>query len=208
MLTLSELRELRSKDPSELYEYLELDVRSFLFGVVDQSASFGETWGGEHKAIINQNVVLEFVPFLTEEMASPERCPQFSVMPHPKRAGQEQIVRFPGDEKAGLDPYEGVIFFVSPKDYQALRDELTDVAVRYEEFMGVPDTWFLNTKLVHLITKRVLEHSLVKAERRYDFSKPGYTIFQPRRPDSLPEADAETVIREYREEGRGPDLPQ
>jgi len=35
----------------------------------------------------------------------------------------------------------------------------------------IPDTYFLETELVQLITTRVLEHDTVKAERQYDFRR-------------------------------------
>lgn len=195
MLTLQELRRLQTNDPSELYEWLELDVRQFLFGVVDQTAAFGETWGGSYKLVVNQNVVVEFVPCFTEEMHSFPCLPQFTVMPHTQRHGVDQLVQFAGDEAAGLDPYNGVVFLVKPEEFAQMQEELSTVTGRYEDFMGIPDTWFLNTRLVHLISKRVLEHSEVRAERRYDFSKQAYAIFKPPPPEPWTEHD-------------GSDLPQ
>ncbi len=191
MLTLQELRRLQTSDPEELAEWLELDVRQFLFGVVDQTGAFGEVWGGEYKLVINQNIVLEFIPCLTEEMHSFACLPQFSVMPHPRRHGVDQLVHFPGDEKTGLDPFCGVVFFVKPEEFVQMREELATVVSRFEDFMGIPDTWFLNTRFVHLVVKRVFEHSEIRAERRYDFSKQTYAIFKPPRPE-IPD---------------GPDLP-
>jgi hypothetical protein len=169
MLTHDEAVRLKNEDPRELDRRALAEREDFLFGVRDLRESFGRDWGGEFRVFINQNVVLHFLPCYTEEMKTDAELPQFAVVADEGRAGRDVAHRYEGFKD--LDPFDGVVFYVSPADYRQLVAELASICGRYDDYPRLPDTLFGETSLVKLVAGRVLEHPIVRAERAYDFSK-------------------------------------
>jgi hypothetical protein len=169
MLTHEEALRLKNEAPRELDRRALAERRDFVFGVRDLRSVYGREWGGEFRIFINQNVVLHLVRGFNEEMPGEAELPQFAVFPDDARAGEDRTHRYAGFED--LDDFDGVIFFVSRRDYDALVGELGAVTARYADYPRLPDTLYPEAKFVRLIAERVLEHPLVRAEREYDFTK-------------------------------------
>jgi hypothetical protein len=90
-------------------------------------------------------------------------------MPHAELAGTEVERDVTIDDDGETVP--GVIFFVEPDGYERLRDELVRVVRDYDDFDVIPDTYYLDTELVSLLSRRILAHEAIKAERAYDFRR-------------------------------------
>jgi hypothetical protein len=169
MLTHEEALRLKNEAPHELDRRALEEREDFLFGVHDLRASFGREWGGEFRVGVNMNVVLHFVPRLNAEMRVEAELPQFAVVPDDDRAGEDHAHPYEGWKD--LEPFEGVIFYVSREQYDEIAEELATVAARYGDYARLPDTLYPGAAFVRLIATRVLEHPVVRAERQYDFSK-------------------------------------
>ncbi len=169
MLTHEEALRLQKEAPREFDRRALEERRDFLFGVRDLRARFGAEWGGEFRVLINQNIVLHIVPGFNEEMPGVAELPQFVVFPDDERQGEDRTVTFEGFKD--LDDFQGVIFYVSATDYEAMVAELEAVAARYADYPRLPDTLYAESKFVRLIAERVLEHPVVRAEREYDFTR-------------------------------------
>ena len=169
MLTHEEALRLKNDAPHELDRRALAERNEFLFGVGDHRAEQGREWGGELRALVNQNVVVHLVPRFNEEMRSLEELPQFTVFPDDEREGEDETHVYRGVKD--LEDFEGVVFYVSQALYRALVRELGAVAGRYGDYPRLPDSLFAGTEFVGLLTRRILEHPLVQAERAYDFTK-------------------------------------
>lgn len=183
ILSLAELRQLRRDQPRKLFAYLAEVERDFLFGVEDHREEAGE-WGGEFRVLLNRNIELHMVPRFNAQMESEDELPQFTVMPDSELAGTEAERTITIDEEGETVP--AVTFYVEPDTYDRIVDELAEIAQRYDDFDVIPDTYFLETELVTLISRRVLEHEAVKDERAYDFRR-GLVGGEP--PDDLESED-------------------
>jgi len=171
VFSIEELKRLDRESPAELTRALLAERREFVFGVEDDRDDFGTSWGGEFRVTLNKNVVLHFVPGMNAEMPDRSSLPQFSVMPDDLRDGDDEVVSFVYEDLKDVDPFEGVIFYVGRERYERLTDELADVARRYGAFDRIPDAYLPDSELVRMISRRVLEHPVVAAERPFDFSK-------------------------------------
>ena len=169
MLTHEEALRLKNDAPHELARRAIEERNEFVFGVRDLRATFGREWGGEFRVIVNQNVVLHLVPRFTPDMENEAELPQFAVMPDDDHEGEDRTHRYEGWKD--LEAFDGVIFYVTHEEYDALARELAAVAERYDDFPRLPDTLYPEAQLVRLIAGRVLEHAVVRAERDYDFTK-------------------------------------
>lgn len=167
ILTLDELRELRRTAPERLFKHLTGGCRDFVFGVEDHRKE-PEGWGGEYRLIVNRNIELHFVPRFNEAMGNEEELPQFTVMPDAELAGTENERDIKIDDE---DSVQGVTFFIDPELYDRLLEELAEVVTQYADFDVIPDTYFLETELVHFLETRVLEHSAARTEREFDFRR-------------------------------------
>jgi hypothetical protein len=167
-LDLTELRQLRRDSPRKLFAYLKQVERDFVFGVEDHREEEDE-WGGEFRVLVNRNIELHFVPHFNEAMETPDELPQYVVMPDPELAGSEDEREIVIDDDG--ETVKGITFYVEPDAYDRLRDELAEIVGRYDDFDVIPDTYFLETELVQLLSRRVLEHETIKEERAYDFRR-------------------------------------
>jgi hypothetical protein len=168
VLSLSELRQLRHDSPGKLFQHLREVERDFVFGVEDHREE-REEWGGEFRVLVNRNIELHLVPRFNPQMESIDELPQYVIMPDNDLAGTEAEREITIDDEGETVP--AVIFYVEPDRYDRLVDELGEVVERYDDFDVIPDTYFLETELVHLISTRILEHEVVKEERAYDFRR-------------------------------------
>lgn len=166
-LTIEELRLLRAKDPAALHAHLMETRRAFLFGLEDHRHD-PEGWGGEVRVVINRNVVVHFVPRLNSAMTTPVEFPQFTVVPSEERSDSIDDTVLKLDEG---EEVQGATFYVDPTEYDALLGDADRILERYAEWEVIPDTYFLDGPLVQFITRTVLEHSAVRAEREYDFRR-------------------------------------
>jgi hypothetical protein len=169
MLTHEEALRLKNEAPDELDRRAIAERNEFLFGVRDLRSALGREWGGEVRVFLNQNVVVHFVPRYNDEMRTIDELPQFAVFPDDDHEGEDRTHTYEGVKD--LDPFDGVVFYVGTEQYSQMVRELTSVAARYGEYQRLPDTLFADAAFVRLLTLRVLEHSLVRAERSYDFTK-------------------------------------
>ncbi|MBI3723143.1 hypothetical protein HY251_04190 [bacterium] len=168
ILTLAELRQLRRETPAKLFAHLREVEKNFVFGVEDHREEVDE-WGGEFRILVNRNVELHLVPRFNKQMEMTDELPQYAIFPDSELAGTEAEREIVIDDEGETVP--AVIFYVEPGCYDRLRDELSEVVRRYEDFDVIPDTYFLETELIRLLATRVLEHEAVKAERAYDFRR-------------------------------------
>lgn len=169
MLTHEETLRLKNEAPEELARRALEERSEFLFGVRDLREELGRSWGGELRVMINHNVVVHFVPRYNDEMRNLDELPQFAVFPDDEREGDDRTHTYEGVKD--LDPFDGVVFYVSADRYCQLVRELGAVSDRYGDYPRLPDTLFGEAEFVRLLTTRVLEHRLVRQERSYDFSK-------------------------------------
>ncbi len=167
-LSLTELRQLRRDQPQKLFKYIQEVERDFVFGVEDHREEKNE-WGGEFRVLVNRNIELHFVPRFNAAMEIADELPQYVVMPDSDLAGTEDEREIVIDEDG--ETVKGITFYVEPDAYDRLVDELSEIIGQYDDFDVIPDTYFLETELVHLLNKRVLDHEAVKAERAFDFRR-------------------------------------
>jgi hypothetical protein len=167
-LSLKELRQLRRNQPQKLFKYIQEVERDFVFGVEDHREETNE-WGGEFRVLINRNIELHIVPRFNAAMECTDELPQYSVMPDSDLAGTEDERDIVIDSDG--ETVKGITFYVEPDTYDRLVEELAEVVGQYDDFDVIPDTYFLDTELVNLLNRRVLEHEAVKAERAYDFRR-------------------------------------
>jgi hypothetical protein len=167
-LSLKELRALRRDQPQKLFKYIQEVERDFVFGVEDHREEENE-WGGEFRVLVNRNIELHLVPRFNAAMEIADELPQFSVMPDSELAGTEDEREIVIDEDG--ETVKGITFYVEPDTYECLVDELSDVVAKYDDFDVIPDTYFLDTELVQLLNRRILEHTAIKAERAFDFRR-------------------------------------
>jgi hypothetical protein len=165
ILSLDELRDLRRTSPQRLFNYLLEIEREFIFGVEDHREEDLEGWGGELRVVINRNVVVHFVPRLNEAMTCTEELPQFTVLPDERRADSCLETSLVLEEEV----VKGVIFYVDPQDYDGLVADALRVVERYEDWDLLPDSYFLGTELISFLNRVVLDHSVVRTEREFDF---------------------------------------
>ncbi len=168
-ISLAELRQLRRDEPRKLFAYLQQVERDFVFGVEDHRDEEDE-WGGEFRVLLNRNIELHFVPRWNAAMENRDELPQYAIMPSSELAGTEDEREIVIDDEDG-ETVRGVTFYVEPDTYEGLLDELTEIVAQYDDFDVIPDTYFLETELVSLLNRRILEHELIKAERAYDFRR-------------------------------------
>jgi hypothetical protein len=169
MLTMEEARRLREDAPGDLRRRALADRRDFVFAVRDLRSAYGSEWGGELRVLINGNIVLHLARGYNDHMRTDEELPQFCIMRAPDGSGTDRVHAYDGGEELGT--FEGVLFLLEPADYDAVVDELCQVAREFDEHTWLPDTLFPEGRFVHLIRTRVLEHTLVRQEAPYDFSK-------------------------------------
>ena len=169
MLTREEALALKASDPREFDRRVLSERKQFVFGVRDLRREFGRDWGGEFRVFVNHNLVLHFVPRFNETMQDESELPQFAVFPDDSRDGEERRHWYEGGKD--LDPYEGVIFFVTRQRYAAMVAELISVFEDYADYPRLPDTLFPGSVLVRLLSEKVLENPVVRAEREHDFTK-------------------------------------
>lgn len=169
MLTHEEAVRLKNEAPAELGRRALAERNEFLFAVSDRRSALGSEWGGEVRLLVNQNIVLHFVPSFNAEMRDLEELPQFVVFADDERDGEDRTHCFEGVKD--LDPFDGVVFYVNHALYGKLVRELVEAAERYGDFPLLPDSLFAGSSFVGLVTNRVLDHPAVRAEREYDFSK-------------------------------------
>jgi hypothetical protein len=168
-LSLKELRLLRQQNPQRLFKHLTESEREFVFGVEDHREE-KEEWGGEFRVLLNRNIELHFVPAFNAAMENDDELPQFCVRPDGERAGTVAKREIDIGEEDG-ETVPGVTFYVEPERYDTLREELSEVVDRYDDWDIIPDTWFLETELVSFLTTSVLEDETIAAERKYDFRR-------------------------------------
>jgi hypothetical protein len=169
MWTHDDAARLRRDAPAEADRRSLAERRDFIFSVRDLRDQAEPSWGGEFRVLVNQNLVLHFVPGLNEEMRDLSELPQFAVFPDDALAGEDRTHGYEGVKD--LEAFEGVVFYVTREEYGRLRRELADAARRYGDWLRIPDALYEGSELVRLVAERVLEHSLVQAERRFDGSK-------------------------------------
>ncbi|HVY61260.1 MAG TPA: hypothetical protein VHF22_06370 [Planctomycetota bacterium] len=169
MLTHEEALRLKNESPRELDRRALAEKDEFLFGVRDLRDSLGREWGGEVRVILNQNVVVHLVPRYNDEMRDIDELPQFTIFPDDDHEGEDRTHRYEGVKD--LEDFEGVVFYVTGPQYAKLVAELCAAAGRYGDYLRLPDTLFGGTEFVKVLTTRVLEHPVVRAERSFDFSK-------------------------------------
>jgi len=165
ILRVEDLRRLRRDKPEALFQHLTDMQQSFLFGVEDHRDE-EQRWGGEVRVLINRNLALHFVPAFNEEMTQAAELPQFTVMPDEERVDRHEETRLELDDG---DTLRGVIFYVDPLDYDAYVREALEVVEAYPEWDAVPDSYYLHTDLVRFLTRVVLDHEVIVAEREFDF---------------------------------------
>ncbi len=169
MLSHEEALRLKNQAPEELARRALEERSEFLFGVHDLRSALGREWGGEVRVMLNLNVVVHFVPRYNDEMRSVDELPQFCVFPDDEREGDDRAHAYEGVKD--LEAFEGAVFYVGQELYDRLVRELVAVAAHYGDYAQLPDTLFGEAEFVKLMTTRVLEHPLVRAEKSYDFSK-------------------------------------
>ncbi len=167
-LSLTELRQLRRDEPRKLFAYLKQVERDFVFGVEDHREEADE-WGGEFRVLINRNIELHLVPRFNSAMEKRDELPQYVIMSDTELAGTEDEREIVIDDDG--ETVKGVTFHVDPDAYDRIRDELAEIVGQYDDFDVIPDTYFLETELVQLLSRRVLEHEAIKEERAYDFRR-------------------------------------
>jgi hypothetical protein len=167
-LSLAELRQLRRDQPQKLFKYIQEVERDFVFGVEDHREEEDE-WGGQFRVLVNRNIELHLVPHFNAAMEKAEELPQYAVMPDSELAGTEDEREIVIDEDG--ETVKGITFYVEPDTYERLVDELVEIVGQYDDFDVIPDTYFLDTELVQLLNRRILEHEIIKAERAYDFRR-------------------------------------
>jgi hypothetical protein len=169
-LTLEDARRLHQEAPGRLAQLALESRQTFAFEPKDMRADGGEAWGGEVRVCVNGNVVLHFVPRFNREMERLSELPQFVVMPSvDDRDGADEVHTYDADGE--LDAFDGVVFWVSPEHYADMLDELREMALSFPGRCLLPDALFGDSRFVHFVKARVLEHPIVHAERAYDFSK-------------------------------------
>lgn len=166
LLRADEIRTLQRDNPQGLFAHLHDVMRAFLFGVEDHRDE-PDRWGGEVRITINRNVVLHLVPGFNDDMLSVEELPQFCVFPHEDLADSAEDT----SQEVDGDPIPGVVFYVTPDEYDRLVGEALQVSERYGDLDLIPDTYFLDTELIAFLNRTVLEHATVRAEREYDFKR-------------------------------------
>jgi hypothetical protein len=169
MLSHEEALRLKNDAPRELDRRALEEKDEFVFGVHDLRAELGRAWGGEVRIILNQNVVVHLVPRYNDEMRNVDELPQFTIFPDDEHEGEDRTHRYEGFKD--LEAFEGVVFYVTADQYARIVRELVLAAERYGDYLRLPDTLFGGSEFVKVLTERVLEHSVVRAERSYDFSK-------------------------------------
>jgi len=169
MLTHEEALRLRREAPAELDRRATAEREDFTFGVRDLRHELGVTWGGEIRLLLNQNVVVHFVPRYNDEMRFLDELPQFCVFPDDAREGEDMPHTYAAVKD--LDAFDGVVFYVARARYDAIVRELVAVHERYGEWLRAPDTLFAGSEIVRLVNGRILENSLVRAESRFDGTK-------------------------------------
>ena len=169
MLTHEEAARLRREAPSEADRRALEEREDFLFAVKDMREDLGVAWGGEVRVLLNQNVVLHLVPRYNDEMRTIDELPQFCVFPDDDREGEDRTHTYAAVKD--LEAFDGVVFYVSAESYRRIVAELVDAAARYGDWLRIPDTLYAGGEFVRAARERVLEHALVRAESRYDFSK-------------------------------------
>ena len=185
ILTLAELRQLREERPEKLFAHLASIGREFVFGVEDHREDQDE-WGGEFRVLLNRNIEVHLVPRFNKAMEDDSELPQFAIVPDAERAGQEVPRKIEIDSDG--ETVEGITFYVDPERYDRLVEELSEIVERYDDFDVIPDTYFLETELVAFLTGKVLENTVVQAERAFDFRR-GLVGGQPPRDDDAIELD-------------------
>ena len=168
VLSLAELRQLRRDSPTKLFAHLREVERDFVFGVEDHREEVDE-WGGEYRVLVNRNIELHLVPRFNAQMEKVDELPQYVIMPDDELAGTDAERGITIDDEGETVP--AVVFYVEPDRYDRLVDELGEIVDRYDDFDVIPDTYFLETELVHMLTTRILEHEVVKKERAFDFRR-------------------------------------
>jgi hypothetical protein len=161
ILDVDELRTLRRINPAYLYSQLDLLRQRFLFGVARC-----EGWGGAFRILINRNISLHLVHGFDAEMPDTASLPQFCAMPDEDRADQIVLSR---QETSDGDEILGLIFYVDPYEFDVLLRESDQVAENYPEWDILPDAYYLGSDLVGWLTRVVLEHPQIMAERKFDF---------------------------------------
>jgi hypothetical protein len=164
-LSLEEFREMRRDNPRALLSHIEELKLNFVFGIEDRREDESR-WGGEVRVLLNRNLTLHLVPGFNEDMLSFEELPQFCIMPNADRSDQTQ------ETEQSLDDGEvikGVIFYVDPFDYDAYMREAISIFEEYEDWEAVPDSYFPQTELARFISRAVLDHPTITAERKFDF---------------------------------------
>jgi hypothetical protein len=169
MLTHEEAVRLKNESPREFDRRALEERNEFLFGVRDLRDQLGREWGGEMRVVVNQNVVLHLVPRYNDEMRNLEELPQFTIFPDDEREGEDRTHRYEGVKD--LEAFDGVVFYVGHERYDRIVSELVEATRLYGDYPRLPDTLFAGSEFVELLTTRVLEHPVVRAERPYDFSK-------------------------------------
>lgn len=167
-LSLKELRQLRRNQPQKLFQYIKEVERDFVFGVEDYREE-PDAWGGQFRVVVNRNIDLHLVPRFNAAMEKLDELPQFAVMPDPELGGTEDERDIVIDEDG--ETVKGVTFYVEPDTFDRLMEELAEIVGQYDDFDVIPDTYFLDTELVQLLIRRVLEHDAIKAERAFDFRR-------------------------------------
>lgn len=167
VLTRDEIRSLRLTAPQRLFRHLAQVEREFLFGVAARRRD-PQDWGGEWEVTINRNVTLHFVPDWNQGMTCLEELPQFTVFPSLDCPDTVEETAQQIDEE---ETVAGAVFWVDPTDYEQMIEELAGIEARYGDLDILPDTWFLDTQVIDLITRVVLEHPTVKAERQFDWRR-------------------------------------
>jgi hypothetical protein len=171
-MTHEEALRLFADSPASLMQIALHRREAFVFAVRDDRDEPADTWGGELRVCVNQNVVLHLVPGFSEGMSTVDELPQFVAMPSQERAGEDEKRTVAGDEERALEPFEAVVFWVDPAEYERLVAELVDVAEAFGDPRAVlPDCAYPGARFVELIRERVLGHKVARDERPYDFSK-------------------------------------
>src|SRR6185503_18804118 len=122
MLTHTEALRLKNEAPDELARRALEERNEFLFGVRDARNEIGRTWGGEMRILVNQNVVLHLVPRYNDEMRTVDELPQFVIFPDDEQEGEDRTHQYEGVKD--LEPFDGVVFYVSTEDYAQIMKEL------------------------------------------------------------------------------------
>ncbi|MGE0711939.1 MAG: hypothetical protein AB7N76_03240 [Planctomycetota bacterium] len=162
ILEIDELRELRARNPEGLYRHLDRLCQRFLFGVERRE----EGWGGAYRVLINRNLSLHLAHGFDDEMPDLESLPQFCAMPSDERPDQAQDTT---QDLGGGETLRGVLFWVDPFDFDDLLRDAGRIAEEYPDWDAIPDSYYLDSELVRWLTRTVLEHPTLAAEREFDF---------------------------------------